>query len=182
MADTLNPFQILKYMNDIKLAKKGNKEAFCRLINDNKNQMYKIAKSIVFLECDIEDALQETILKTWLQIGNLKKDEFFKSWLIRILINECYGLLRKRSKVTNLSDITAAQVVDVGSDEKIDMDNALKALSYELRVVVVLFYFEDMPYKEIAAILNIAEGTVKSRLSRAKTKLQMNLNSAVGGK
>jgi len=70
----------------------------------------------------------------------------------------------------------------VGSDEKIDMDNALKALSYELRVVVVLFYFEDMPYKEIAAILNVAEGTVKSRLSRAKTKLQINLNSAVGGK
>jgi len=114
LADTLNPFQILKYMNDIKLAKKGNKEAFCRLINDNKNQMYKIAKSIVFLECDIEDALQETILKTWLQIGNLKKDEFFKSWLIRILINECYGLLRKRSKVTNLSDVIAVQFVDVG--------------------------------------------------------------------
>ena len=128
MADTLNPFQILKYMNDIKLAKKGNKEAFCRLIN------------------------------------------------------ECYGLLRKRSKVTNLSDVIAVQFVDVGSDEKIDMDNALKALSYELRVVVVLFYFEDMPYKEIAAILNVAEGTVKSRLSRAKTKLQINLNSAVGGK
>jgi RNA polymerase sigma-70 factor (ECF subfamily) len=179
---SLNSFEVSQYTNDIKLAKTGNKEAFCRIINENKNQLYKIAKSIIFIECDIEDALQETILKAWLQICNLKKDKFFKSWLIRILINECYGILRKRSKVTNLSEIIAVDVSSVDSNEKIDISNALKSLSYELRVVVVLFYFEDMSYKEIALTLNIAEGTVKSRLSRAKIKLEINLDYVVGGK
>lgn len=182
LLNPLNSFESSHFTNDIKLAKTGNKEAFCRIISQNKNQLYKIAKSIVFMECDVEDALQETILKAWLQIKNLQKNEFFKSWLIRILINECYGILRKRSKVINLSEAIELKVTDVDSNAKIDMSNALKSLSDELRVVVVLFYFEDMPYKEIATILNIAEGTVKSRLSRAKEKLEVNLNSAVGGR
>jgi hypothetical protein len=69
-------------------------------------------------------------------LNNLKRDEFFKSWLIRILINECYGILRKRSKITNLSETTIADVDEVDLNEKIDISNALKSLSYELRVVV----------------------------------------------
>ena len=182
LLNSLDSYESSQCTNDIKLAKTGDKEAFCRIINDNKNQLYKIAKSIVYIECDIEDALQETILKAWLQINSLKRDEFFKSWLIRILINECYGILRKRSKVISLSETMASESTEVDSNLKIDISNALKSLSYELRVVVVLFYFEDMSYKEIASILNIAEGTVKSRLFRSKTKLEVNLNFAVGGK
>lgn len=167
--------------NDVGLAKKGNKEAFCRIIEDNKNQLYRIAKGILYSEPDIEDALQEITLKAWLQIGNLKRDEYFKTWLIRILINECYNILRKRKKVITLEEIKFSECNDFNSNEKIDLWNALNSLSDELRTVVVLFYYEDLPYKDIAAILKISEGTVKSRLSRAKTKLEETLKIAVGG-
>jgi RNA polymerase sigma-70 factor (ECF subfamily) len=64
----------LEITDDVRLAKKGNKEAFCRIIETNKNQLYRIAKGIVHFEADIEDVLQEVTLKAWLQINKLKKD------------------------------------------------------------------------------------------------------------
>ncbi|MBK1809946.1 hypothetical protein JHL18_04730 [Clostridium sp. YIM B02505] len=62
----------LEITDDVRLAKKGNKEAFCRIIETNKDQLYRIAKGIVNYEADIEDVLQEVTLKAWLQINKLK--------------------------------------------------------------------------------------------------------------
>lgn len=177
----INSFSVSKAFEietDIKLAKKGNKEVFCRIIENNKNQLYRIAKGILGAEYDIEDALQETTLKAWLQISNLKKEEYFKSWLIRILINECYGVLRRRKKVIPLEEIKHLESYDINSGEKVDLWDALSLLSDEFRAVIVLFYYEDLSYRDIAGILNISEGTVKSRLFRAKTKLEEILNVA----
>lgn len=169
----------LEITDDVRLAKKGNKEAFCRIIETNKNQLYRIAKGIVHFEADIEDVLQEVTLKAWLQINKLKKDEYFKTWLIRILINECNGILRKRKSVITLEEIQFTEYSESNLNEKIDLWKALNSISYDLRTVVVLFYYEDLPYKDIAEILKISEGTVKSRLSRAKSKLEEILNFAV---
>lgn len=171
----------LEITDDVRLAKKGNKEAFCRIIESNKNQLYRIAKGIVHFESDIEDVLQEVTLKAWLQIRTLKKDEYFKTWLIRILINQCNTILRKRKSVITLEEVSFTESEDFNINEKLDLWNALNSLSYELRTVIVLFYYEDLPYKDIAAILKISEGTVKSRLSRAKAKLEEILNFAVKG-
>nr|WP_280923809.1 sigma-70 family RNA polymerase sigma factor [Clostridium folliculivorans] len=171
----------LEITDDVRLAKKGNKEAFCRIIESNKNQLYRIAKGIVHFEADIEDVLQEVTLKAWLQIKKLKKDEYFKTWLIRILINECNTILRKRKSVITLEEVSFTESEEFNINEKLDLWNALNSLSYELRTVVVLFYYEDLPYKDIAAILRISEGTVKSRSSRAKVKLEEILNFAVKG-
>ena len=165
--------------NDVKLAKKGNKEAFCRIIENNKNQLYRIAKGIVYSEADIEDVLQEVTLKAWLQISNLKSDEYFKTWLIRILINECNSILRKRKSLLTLEEIKSTECSDSNLSDKIDLWNALSSLNTELRTVVVLFYYEDLPYKDIAVILKVSEGTVKSRLHRAKSKLEKILNLAM---
>jgi RNA polymerase sigma-70 factor (ECF subfamily) len=75
---------------EVQFAKKGDRGAFAGLIEANKAQLYQIAKGIVFQDCDIEDAIQETILKAWRGLSSLKRDELFKTWLIRIMINECY--------------------------------------------------------------------------------------------
>jgi RNA polymerase sigma-70 factor (ECF subfamily) len=166
-------------INDIVLAKKGNKEAFCRIIESNKNQLYRIAKGILYMECDIEDVLQEATLKAWLQISSLKNDEYFKSWLIRILINECYSILRRRKKVISIEEMGILESNDLDSNEKIDLWNALNLLNDELRTVVILFYYEDLPYKDIAEILNLSIGTVRSRLSRAKDRLEEILNTNI---
>jgi RNA polymerase sigma-70 factor, ECF subfamily len=179
LLNSLNILRTDQSITDVVLAKEGNKEAFCRIIESNKNQLYRIAKGILYLECDIEDVLQEVILKAWQQIASLKNNKYFKSWIIRILINECYSILRKRKKIISLEEIGLLESDNLNSNEKVDLWNALNLLNDELRTVIILFYYEDLPYKDIAKILNLSIGTVRSRLSRAKDKLEEILNANI---
>jgi len=156
---------------EVQLAKKGDKGAFAGLIEANKAQLYRVAKGIVSQECDIEDAIQETILKAWRSLSSLKRDDLFKTWLIRILINECYIILRQRNKGMVLTQNLAEQSCETNADQKIDVWHALKKLDVDHSTVLILYYFEDISSKDIARILEVPEGTVKSRLYRAKEKI-----------
>jgi RNA polymerase sigma-70 factor (ECF subfamily) len=91
--------------------------------------------------------------------------------LIKILINECTQILRKGKKVTYLSENSDTEIYN-DSYENIDLTKAINSLNEELRVTTVLFYFEDMSTKDIAKLLKISDGTVRSRLTRARTKLK----------
>lgn len=155
-------------MQDIKLAKKGDKAAFVRIIEENKASMYRVAVSILNNEQDVEDAFQNTIIKAYEGIGSLKKNEYFKTWLIRILINECNAILRSNKKIVHVEEFDDKASNDFSN---LELTNAVNSLDEDLRVVTTLFYFEDIPQKDIANILSIPEGTVRSRLSRARNKL-----------
>jgi len=91
--------------------------------------------------------------------------------LIRILINECNEILRKNNRVTHLDDNGDTEIYS-DSYENMDLTRAINSLSEELRLTTVLFYFEDMSLKDIAKILKIPQGTVRSRLTRARGKLR----------
>ena len=149
-------------------AKKGDKDAFLSLIDENRLSIYRVARGILNNKEDIEDALQNTIIKSYEKIGTLKKDEFFKTWIIRILINECNKIYKKNK---NTPKELSSELYITENYENIDLYDAIKCLKEDLRVITILFYFEDMSYKDIAVALNIAEGTVKSRLFRAKEAL-----------
>nr|WP_235712890.1 sigma factor [Bacillus mycoides] len=95
---------IVKEETDVSLAKKGNHEAFMTLIHTEKVKMYRIAKAMLRDETNIEDAMQATILKAYENIKKLKKEEFFQTWLIRILINECNNIIRSYKKVIVIED------------------------------------------------------------------------------
>jgi RNA polymerase sigma factor, sigma-70 family len=155
---------------DVRLARKGDKDAFVRLINNNKSSMYRIALSILRNKHDIEDSIQNAIVKSFQNINYLKKDEYFKTWLIRILINECKNTLIKNKKIVNLDFIDNTESISLDSS-KLELTSAVNSLEADLRIVTTLFYFEDIPQKDIAKLLNIPEGTVRSRLSRARSKL-----------
>lgn len=155
---------------DVRLAKKGDKEAFGRLIELNKVSMYRIALSMVKNKEDIEDAIQNSIIKAYEGILYLKKDEFFKTWLIRILINECKSILKNNSKLVHIEDVNS-DIEAIQDFSNIEITSAINSLEEDLRVVTTLFYFEDIPQKEIAKLLDIPEGTVRSRLSRARSRL-----------
>lgn len=152
-------------------AKKGNKEAFLSLIDENRLNLYRVARGILSNKEDIEDALQNTVIHSFQKINSLKKDEYFRTWIIRILINECNGVLRKSKRITYLEENNDTKVY-TDSYENMDLTRAINSLSEELRIITVLFYFEDMSLKDIANILKIPEGTVRSRLTRARTKLR----------
>ncbi|NWK68751.1 sigma-70 family RNA polymerase sigma factor [Bacillus paramycoides] len=165
---------IVKEETDVSLAKKGDHEAFMALIHTEKVKMYRIAKAMLHDETNIEDALQATILKAYENIKKLKKEEFFQTWLIRILINECNNIIRSYRKVIVIEDYDS-NMVAFDRYEDIDLCNAIQSLTEELRAVTVLYYYEDMNQESIAALLEIPKGTVKSRLSRAREQLEERL-------
>lgn len=161
----------------VRLSKKGDKQAFERLIQNNKASMYRIALSILGNKEDIEDAIQNTIVKSYIEIINLKKDEYFKTWFTRILLNECNSILKKNKRTIPISDFKE-NTYFVETFDNLELTSAVNSLEYDLRIITTLFYFEDMPQKEIAKLLNIPEGTVRSRLSRARNKLYQILKDA----
>ncbi|MBS4957073.1 MAG: sigma-70 family RNA polymerase sigma factor [Clostridium sp.] len=166
---------------EVKRAKRGDKEAFCNLIRVNKIAIYRVAKSILNNEEDIEDAVSEAILKAYKNIQALKQEVFFKTWLIRIVINESNNLYKKRAKeiVVDKDHFKNIKVNDSYRD--LSLYDAINSLEEELRITTILFYFEDMKYKDIAKVLNVKEGTIKSRLSRAKEKLYNILKEELHG-
>ncbi|VYU46583.1 sigma-70 family RNA polymerase sigma factor [Clostridium tertium] len=155
-------------------AKKGNGKAFTKLIEENIKSIYRVAKGILSSEDDIEDAIQNTILKAYSNIKTLRKEELFKTWLIKILINECNKIYNFNKKCISLDKVIEEQYN--GKYENLDLKIAVDSLPEELRLVIVLFYFEDLKISEVSEIIGIPEGTVKSRLSRAKTKISESIN------
>lgn len=157
-------------MNDVKLAQKGNKEAFCKLITESELLMYKITRT--FFECDADcaDAIQETIIKAYKSLHKLKEPLYFKTWLIRILINECKRVINSRKKIVLSDDLSSSIHYNTNFD-KFELWQVVASLNDELSTVINLFYIEDLTLKQIAKILNKPEGTIKSRLSRARAQL-----------
>lgn len=166
---------------EVKRAKRGDKEAFCNLIILNKVAVYRVAKAILNKEEDIEDAVSESILKAYKNIQTLKDEAFFKTWLIRIVINESNNLYKKRFKEIAVDKDHFKNIKVNDNYKDLSLYNAINSLDEDLRITTILFYFEDMKYKDIAKILNVKEGTIKSRLYRAKEKLYNILKEELHG-
>jgi RNA polymerase sigma factor (sigma-70 family) len=157
-------------------ARDGDKDSFIRLFESMELDMYKMARSILLRDQDCQDVMQETTLKAYQSIASLQKPEFFKTWVFRILINECNALLRKQQRRNEtITDDPESSVVECAAlpqeYEHIELYEAIGELEASLRMVVSLYYFQDMPVKEIASILNLSETAVKSRLYRARHQL-----------
>lgn len=164
-------FSNYKKKSNVAKAKKGDTEAFLALINENRLNIYRIAKGILKEEKDVEDAIQNTVIKAFENIKNLKKDQFFKTWLIKILINECNSILRKDKKYVPFDESLVNEKY-YDTYKNMELINAIASLNEELKITTVLYYFEDISTVEIAKILEVAEGTVRSRLARARAKLK----------
>lgn len=165
---------------DAKLARRGNKEAFIRLIRACEQSMYRIASALLKSDSDCADAIQEAILKAYQSVSNLREPKYFKTWLLRILINECHKLLQLRNKVIPLPQAQEHSGQEAGY-ARIEVAEAVASLEDDLRMVVCLHYYDDLAIKDIAALLQIAEGTVKSRLHRAREKLASYMATGNGG-
>lgn len=146
------------------------KEQLASLITDTAPTMYRVSKSILKKDEDCEDAAQEAIVTAFDKLKTLKKDEFAKTWFIRILINKCYEILRKRKREVYIENFS--EPVE-NSEDYSELYKALNELSSEYRVTVVLYYIEGYSISEIAQTLRMPEGTIKSRLSRGRKKLRM---------
>ncbi len=169
---TMKSLRINQKHDLVALAKKGEKDAFISLIQQNKVNLYRVAKAMLHNETDVEDAIQMTILKAYEKLGGLRKNKYFKTWLIRILINECNKAIKDRKQIAVLDYLHGNHLISEDTYENIDLQAAIHSLKAELRGVTVLFYYDDLTTKEIGKILNIPEGTVRSRLSTARGQLK----------
>lgn len=161
----------LEQDSEIKLAKNGNHEAFINLIKPLELQMYSIAKAILRHDEDCADAMQEAILKAYKSLPSLRQPSFFKTWLFRILINECNTIIRRRSSMIPLLNLDEAQYDTPNPEVRIDLREAVYRLEEVSRTIIILHYFRDLPLRQIAEMLDLNEGAVKTRLHRARVTL-----------
>jgi RNA polymerase sigma-70 factor (ECF subfamily) len=154
----------------VKRAQKKDKEAFIELMEIHKKLLYVTAKSRINNDEDIADIIQETIMKCFKNIHKMKDTVTFRAWLMKIHINNCNDFIRSRKSNLELDDASERGYISEEFNE-IEVNELIEALNEDLRKVIKLFYLEDNSVKDIAGQLNVAEGTVKSRLHRARKKL-----------
>lgn len=157
-------------------AKNGSKEAFSRLIIDIENYLYKIARTKLHNEEDIQDAIQNTILNAYLNIDKLRDNHFFKTWITRILINECNKIYKYSKKNTDLFEKYINVTGSLGPVESISFDEIIEILDESTKRIFELYYKENLSIKEISKKMNIGESTIRSVLSRGRKKIKTKLS------
>lgn len=150
-----------------------NKDDYVRQIEAHSGSMYRIAKSLLRNDEDCKDAMQEAAQKAWEKRGSLRKPQYFGTWLVRILINECHNTLRTRKRLVLMENLP---------DIPVPPDNnhllmVLEGLPEKYRLPLVLKYSEGMNEAEIAKALRLPQSTVRGRIYRARLMLKKELDS-----
>ena len=161
--------------------KKGSREAFDLLYEKYKNLLIRTAYLITGNKPDSEDAAQETFVKVYLHISELKNDAGLKPWMMQILVRTAYRIGKKRSREVpdeEIESLSESQTVlsplgqMIKQEEAEMIFRAVEALPVKQRTVVVLYYYNELSVAEIAEMLACREGTVKSRLHTARKFLK----------
>ena len=156
--------------NLIRNAQRKDANAFTELMQSQMQAMYKTARAMLKEDEDAADAISETILICWEKMEQLKKPEFFKTWMTRILINECNDILRQRKRVCPVETVEeAAEMTD--AYENIEWLETLQGLDEKYRLVIVLYYVNGLSTTEIASVLHMPVSTVRTRLSRGRGQM-----------
>lgn len=152
-----------------------DKEQFVNLMSQVEADMFHLAFSVLRREQDCADAVQEAVFKAYAGRDTLKKQAYFKTWIMRILLNECYSLLRRQKRLVPMEEQMLEGQVQLGDyvrEDYLDLYKAIDALKEKERICVLLYYIEDYSVRQIAQIMRMPEGTVKSRLRRARIQLK----------
>ncbi|NEU29249.1 sigma-70 family RNA polymerase sigma factor [bacterium LRH843] len=156
---------------EVKKAQRGNTSSFEQLILTYKLVMYRVAKTILSRDEDCADAIQEAILNAFQSIKTLREPAYFKTWLLRIVMNECHQIHRKRKNLVSIEEWVEPLATELGY-EKIEVEQMLKELPPEQELLLKLFHIEDISIQELALIYDVPENTIKTRLRRAREKIR----------
>lgn len=147
---------------------------FAERVRACRNRLFTVAHAMLRSEQDAMDAVQEAVTRGWAKRRALREEGYFSTWITRILINVCKDMLRRRRPTVELYDMPGPMP---HSDEIMDIRRAMAALDDKTRLCASLFYYEDMTIQTIALTLRVSEGTVKSRLHRARAQLRKALEA-----
>lgn len=153
----------------VKKAQRHDKDAFTQLMQLYMKDMYRTAIAILMNEEDAADALQDTILSCWEKLDTLKKPEYFKTWMTRILINHCYDIIRNHKVYENIELYEELSKCD---EYNLELKEAYASVDERYRLPMELYYSQGFKVREIAEILSLPQNTVKTRLSRGRKQLE----------
>ena len=164
-------------------AQAGDAEAYDALVRPRMPRLLRLAQSILGNEHDAHDAVQESCLRAWRELPRLRDPERFEAWLWQIVINGCRSAMRGRRRASvreiavdqmpdgeDLADATRPIADQLSAADLIR--RAFARLDVERRTILALHYVEERPITDIAALLNIPEGTAKWRLHAARAALE----------
>ena len=141
--------------------------------------LYRVSWSMLSSQEDCADAVQEALTRAWQNRHTLRNEKAFKSWLVHILTNVCRDMLRKRQKMRFVpleDDALATLATDSSGFTMVDI---LQSLTPEHRLTVMLYYMEGYRIRDIAQMLDIPEGTIKTRLRSARITLRKTVSSEI---
>lgn len=158
----------------VKLARKGDREAFTQLVVANERMLSRVAMATLKNPDDAADAVQDTVLQAWESLGQLRQARYFKTWwVVRILLNKCYRISAQRSLYAHSQleeTLLAGEQPDW--DQSLDVASALQAMGEQDRLLLGLFYFDRLSTREIAQALGLSESCVRQRLHRGRKRFQ----------
>ncbi len=159
-------------------AQKGNKDAFCQLMEAHEKKIFALSFKYMQNTHDASDAAQEAILKVFIHLAKFRFQSAFSTWVYRVVVNTCMDMLRKKKDTIALEDYeTRSPYANPDQDVlysefKAGLLKAVADLPPDFKSILILKDMEHKKYEEIAQMLGISEGTVKSRLNRAREKLK----------
>ncbi len=165
----------------IKPAQNGDREAFQHLVVLHDERILRLAFQLMKNKQDAEDLYQESFIKAYKSLHTFRLDSSFYTWLYRITVNTAINMknkharMRYQDRTENMDPLAVvpAATDTIDTDEiNIAIQNATKTLPKKQRIVFVLRYLQKMKIKDVAAIMNISEGTVKQYLFRAMEKMR----------
>ena len=155
------------------------RDEFAAAVTEHSRVMFRAARSVLDSDADAEDAVGQAVLQAWQSADKLRDRDAVRPWLVKIAVNCAYAQRRGRGRVVYLDDLPQ----EPAAPEPPQYDGLWQAvctLPPERRAVVTLFYYEGLPVEEIAKCLGVPQGTVKSRLSRARKQLKEMLRGEEG--
>jgi RNA polymerase sigma-70 factor (ECF subfamily) len=172
----------------IRQAQAGDADAFGRLVLLHQDFVYDLALSVLRDPVEAEDLAQEAFVRAWLGLPNFRAQSQFRTWLYRIVTNLCYnhlpGLRRELTLLGDdcLEDMVCDEVLNIdpadsleAREQRATLHHAIEELPDNYRLLVTLRYQQELSYEEIAAVVNLPLGTVKTGLFRAKERLRQTL-------
>lgn len=144
------------------------KDQFTQTVLELQPTLYRVARTQLAAQADHEDAVQETLRRAWEKRDRLRDEQAVKAWLVRILLNVCRDMQRRCRRVTPVAEVPDTPA----RDETHPLLDALMTLTPQYRAVIVLYHVEGYSVAELAKLLGVPQGTVKTRLARGRRALQ----------
>ncbi len=148
-----------------------------RVITENQDTFYRIAKTLLSQDEDCADAISQMIVRSFEKIHTLRNEKYVKTWLTRIIINECYNIMRQNKRISYVDsyDDYDEKLAVHEPESYSELYEAIEKLDEKLRICLVLYHIEGFSIREIAKMLDSTESAVKKRLVRAREGLRRNL-------